>query len=119
MFSQRAQARERHEASGTQWLRPYTACFWCLNPQSVCHRANPATTGESNLCEEKDVVLPLCYGIFDSAQGGEWLYDQFGRRFYNLTEFFDWLGEESTFGGGRAIQAVRVAAAVLAEFELS
>jgi hypothetical protein len=61
-------------------------------------------------CEDKDVVLPLCYGIFYSSNGPRWLEERFGRWFGDVDAFFDWLGEESRFGGVRAIQAARVAA---------
>jgi len=119
MISQRTQARRRYESKGQQWLRPYTACFWCFNPQAVCRRADLQARVEVETCGEKDAVLPLCYGIFESEQGGEWLHDRFGRHFQSIADYFDWLGEECLFGGGRAIQAVRVAAAGLADFHMS
>ncbi len=116
MLGQRTKARQRHASDGQQWLRPYMACFWCLNPQSVCRQANPETHVESSSCEENNLVLPLCDGIFDSAHDSGWLHDQFGRRFDTIAEYLDWLGKESSFGGDRTIQAVRVAAAALADF---
>jgi hypothetical protein len=42
----------------------------------------------------------------------------FRRSFSSVDTFFDWLGEETVFGGGSAIQAVRVAAVALQQFEL-
>jgi hypothetical protein len=48
-------------------------------------------------------VLPLCYGIFFYATGADWLSERFDRRFRDIESFFDWLGEECDFGGGRAI----------------
>ena len=36
VFEQRTKARQRHEQRGRKWLQPYTSCFWCLNPQSIC-----------------------------------------------------------------------------------
>ena len=59
-------------------------------------------------CEHRDTVLPLCFGVFESVEGPGWLYEQFERKFENIEDYFDWLGEESRFGGGSAIQAVRV-----------
>jgi len=63
-------------------------------------------------------VLLLCYGIFLHAIGADWLSERFDRQFRDIKSFFDWLGEECDFGGGRAIQAVRVAAEALIDFEL-
>jgi hypothetical protein len=41
------------------------------------------------------------------------MLERFERSFPSIDIFFDWLGEETTFGSGSAIQAVRVATAVL------
>jgi len=118
VFHERKQARIRHESKGRKWLQPYTACFWCLNPQSICHRASGEANEQDNRCREPDVVLPLCYGIFLHATGADWLSERFDRQFRDIESFFDWLGEECDFGGGRAIQAVRVAAEALIDFGL-
>ena len=80
----------------------------------ICQRAAEGTGGKrGGSCEDGDVVLPICYGIFNSVGGGEWIRDEFGREFANIEDFFDWLAEECYFGGGKAIQAVRVAARAL------
>jgi superfamily II DNA helicase RecQ len=104
VFEQRSKARQRSEAKGGRWLQAYTACFWCLQPQSICQRAE-----DGGDCEFGDVVLPACYGVFVSKSGRDWLREKFGREFDSMEEYFDWLGEETIFGGGRAIQGVRVA----------
>ena len=105
---ERNKARKRHEERGRMWIQPYTSRFWCLNPQSICQQAEQG--GKSGReCEYRDAVLPLCVGIFRSVKGFGWLEERFEREFKGIEEYFDWLGEESEFGGGRAIQAVRVA----------
>jgi superfamily II DNA helicase RecQ len=113
VFQERSKARRRHQAKGEEWLRPFTACFWCLNPQAICQRAEGEDGRQKEGCEYKDVVLPLCFGVFQSPPGPSWLLEEFGRDFSNIEGFFDWLGEVSEFGGGSAIQAVRVAALAL------
>jgi len=118
VFLERKQARYLFEAKGGLRLQPYTACFSCLNPQSVCHRANAEANQQEGKCEERDTVLPLCYGTLCSAGGEDWLYERFGRRFTAIEGYFDWLGEECRFGGGKAIEAVRVAAEVLMDYHL-
>lgn len=118
VFQERGQVQQRYQQRGRRWLPPYTACFWCLNPQSVCSRADSELGREKQQCEDKDVILPLCYGIFYSVDGPRWLEEHFGRRFSDISAFFDWLGEESRFGGAKAIQAIRVAAKKLREFWL-
>jgi superfamily II DNA helicase RecQ len=107
VFEERSKARQRHERRGRKWLQPYTSCFWCLNPQSICQQAELGSKGGRD-CEHRDVVLPLCFGVFESVEGPEWLEEQFDRKFDNIEDYFDWLGEESRFGGSSTIQAVRV-----------
>lgn len=118
VFQESKRARRRGESKGGQWLQPYSACFWCLNPQSICQRASGGVREQGERCEEADVVLPLCFGVFRRSTGAGWLSERFGRGFQDMESYFDWLGEESEFGGGKAIQAVRVAAEVLVNFHL-
>jgi superfamily II DNA helicase RecQ len=108
VFEERNKARQRHEGRGRKWIQPYTSCFWCLNPQSICQQAELGGRRRGE-CEHRDVVLPLCFGVFQSAEGLGWLEERFGREFEVVEDYFDWLGEECKFGGGSAIQAVRVA----------
>jgi superfamily II DNA helicase RecQ len=112
VFEQRKKAKQRHEGRGRKWLQPYTTCFWCLNPQAVCQRAE-SIGKDVGVCEHKDIVLPLCFGIFESVSGVDWLKEHFGRAFGDIEAYFDWLGESTQFGQGDAIQAVRVAALAL------
>lgn len=108
VFEERNKARQRHQRQRRKWLQPYTSCYWCLNPQSICQRAELGKQGGED-CEHGDVVLPLCFGIFESVDGPDWIQEHFSRKFDGIEGYFDWLGEESRFGGNIAIQAVRVA----------
>jgi superfamily II DNA or RNA helicase len=99
---------------GKQWMAAYTACFLCYLPQTMCSRADPES--ESSTCPFPDMVLPLCYGAFFASASRAFL-NQHARRFLNETDYMLWLGEPTTFGGVSCIQAVRVAALILAEFE--
>lgn len=56
--------------------------------------------------------------MFFSTRGHEWLQERFDQAFESIESFFDWLGEESWFGEGQTIQAVRVAADGLSDFRL-
>lgn len=111
-----ARRRAKEEARGGLWIAPYHACYWCYNPQAVCPRADPDSGCQS--CLYADVVMPLCYGVFDGAGAEQWLYEQFQQRFRDVDDFLAWCGQATSFGGGRAIWAVRVAAAALIQFEL-
>ncbi|KAK3684401.1 hypothetical protein LTR37_020307 [Vermiconidia calcicola] len=118
VFRQRDEARRRHKERGREWLQPYSACFWCWNPQSVCPRADFEANKQGQKCENGDVVLPLCYGMYERTGSYGWLQQCFGRDFENRESYLDWLGEASSFGGGKAIQSVRVAAEALRDYHL-
>lgn len=107
----------RHKQQGKKWMKPYTACFRCFQPQVICTRADPESEGHlQQECEHRDVVLPLCLGIFHSVDGPTWLHEQFGRQFASLDKYMDWLGEESRVGNERATQSVRVVARKMQEY---
>ncbi|KAK0952217.1 hypothetical protein LTR91_018714 [Friedmanniomyces endolithicus] len=89
----------KHARKG--WLAPYAACFWCLNPQTVCRRA--------------ETWLEASQGKMD-VDGRRWLLQHFHREFDNMDAYFDWIGEGTQFGGGRAAQGVRIAAHRLREY---
>ena len=111
------QARDRvlRKCEGS-WIAPFQACYWCYNPQSVCGRADPES--ECKSCEYGDIVMQLCYGIFHGAGSVEWLEEQFQKRFKDVDEFLIWCGQATSFGDGKAIWGVRVAAAALIYMEL-
>ena len=113
-FEARNRAKNHREAG--PWIAPYHACYWCYNPQAVCQRADPGSTHQS--CPYPDIVMPLCYGIFCGGLAGEWLEQQVQRGFTDVNEFLRWCGQPTRFGGCKAIQGVKVAAAALVLFEL-
>ncbi len=112
------EARNRVRDAGRRgpWISPYHACYWCYNPQAICRRADPESDCQS--CLYADVVMPLCYGIFCGSSAEEWLLEQFQQRFRDVDEFLGWCGKPTSFGGGKAIWGVKVAAAALIQLEL-
>lgn len=113
VFQLRAEARRRLEARGRTWLRQFSACFWCLNPQAMCSRVGSEDDRNKSQCNFPNVVLPLCYGVYSSPDGPTWVKEHFERTFNTVDEYIEWLGEETEFGGVKAVQAVRVTAEAL------
>jgi superfamily II DNA helicase RecQ len=111
-----ARNRVKNQDQGGPWITPYHACYWCYNPQAVCPRADPESSCQS--CLYMDIVMPLCYGIFYGGKAEQWLEKQFQRTFTDVDEFLRWCGRATSFGGGKAILGVKVAAAALIQFEL-
>ncbi|KAJ6438068.1 P-loop containing nucleoside triphosphate hydrolase protein [Purpureocillium lavendulum] len=108
----RARDRGRHE--GGDWIAKFHACYWCYNPQTVCARAGSG--GRAGRCSYGDIVMPLCYGLFRGPNGVSWVRELAGKTFKDVDDFLFWCGKATTFGGGKAIQAVCVAADALAHF---
>lgn len=63
-------------------------------------------------------MLPLCFGVYKRGQGAAWLKRQAGREFWDGVDFIRWCGTGTTFGGGKAIWGLRLAAAALVELEV-
>lgn len=115
-FAARNRAKAQGPSQRAPWIAPYHACYWCYNPQAICPRADPES--DCQRCAYADIVMPLCYGIFHSSNGPAWLAEQFQQGFEGADEFLRWCGQATSFGGGKAIWGVRVAAVVLVHFEL-
>ena len=62
--------------------------------------------------------MPLCYGIFHGGGAEQWLEERFQRTFTDVDDFLKWCGQAASFGGGKAIWGVCVAAAALIQFKL-
>jgi len=111
VFRARNEIIDRHKQRGTKWMKDYTACFRCYQPQVICARADPKhASHRQGECMYRDMVLPLCYGVFHSIDGPSWLQEEFGRRFSSFMEYMDWVGEESRLGNAKVVQGVRVIA---------
>jgi hypothetical protein len=116
-FEARDRVKDAGREQGRPWIAPFHACYWCYNPQAVCPRADPESGCQS--CVYADVVLPLCYGVFYTATGQPWFQGEFPQgAALSIDEFLQWCGQRAWFGGGKAIQGVRVAALALIQFEL-
>jgi hypothetical protein len=63
------------------------------------------------------MVFPLCYGIFVSPGGRQWLQERFQRQFSSIQTYLSWLGETGSLEGNVCIQGNRVAAEAMAQFE--
>jgi hypothetical protein len=99
-----------------EWIQRYVACWNCYQPQDVCQAADPEH--EEVECQFPDMVMPLCYGVYNRPGGADWLRKHFGRTFQTQLEYMLWPGESASLGGSRSecIQGNCVAAVALGEF---
>lgn len=108
------EALRTRKGEGKKWIRQYVACWKCYQPQEVCRAADPEHE-EAAGCRFPDMVMPLCYGVYQRVGGRDWLRKHLQCAFQTELEYMLWLGETASLQGTACIQANRVAALALAE----
>jgi hypothetical protein len=110
------------QQKGKPWIEPYVACFMCYMPQSICTKADPESNAELKAtgrlaggCRYADMILPLCIGAFFATGPRAIIARHAARRFATLEDYMAWLGTTTELGGIPCIQAVRIAAKLLAK----
>jgi hypothetical protein len=63
-----------HAGKREQSIIPFALAWFFLRASETC----PAGGSDLSPCEHNDIVLPFCLGIFESAEGANWLGEQFG-----------------------------------------
>jgi superfamily II DNA helicase RecQ len=109
------EAYQARKSEGKEWIQRYVACWKCYQPQDICRVADPEH--EEIECRFPDLVMPLCYGVYQRPGGQQWLQKHFGRSFATQLEYMLWLGETATLAGKECIQANCVAGQILIELE--
>ncbi|KAJ9130107.1 DEAD/DEAH box helicase [Pleurostoma richardsiae] len=108
------------ERDGRPWMADFAACFWCYLPQTICRRADPEAEEDGEEAEKecrfRDMVMPLCYGAFYRPGPRALVKERFRQSFRDIDDYMRWLGQSATLGGVPCVQAVCVAAVLLAEF---
>jgi hypothetical protein len=108
------EAYQTQKKRGKEWIRRYTACWKCYQPQAICRVADPEH--DESECRFPDMVMPLCYGVYARPDRDGWFNRHFRRTFGSEEEYMVWLGETASLGGTACIQANCVAAIAMAEF---
>lgn len=101
---------------GKGWIEKFVACYMCLMPQTMCRRADPETgEQETNGCQYRDLVLPLCWGAFTTAALRSIITKEFGS-FVDSDEYMRALGGTGSLGGEPCIRAIEICARLVKEF---
>jgi hypothetical protein len=106
-------AYQARKKEGKHWITRYVACWRCYQPQGLCRAADPEHA--DTVCRFPDLVMPLCYGVYQRPGGRDWLQKHFQRRFQTELAYMLWLGETASLQGNKCIQANCVAASALGE----
>jgi superfamily II DNA helicase RecQ len=106
------------QREGKGWIDQFTACYMCLMPQTMCHRADPeAGEQETPACQYRDLVLPLCWAAFTTAAFRAIITKEFGR-FANSDDYMRALGTTGSLGGEPCIRAIEICARLVQEFRI-
>jgi hypothetical protein len=104
------------QSKNKEWMEHYAVCWICYQPQEICRVADPEYEGDK-LCRYPDMVMPLCFGAFSRPGRTQWFLKHFKQSFKTYHEYMLWLGKDASLGGSRCVNANRVAALLLGEFE--
>ena len=100
---------------GKGWIEKFAACYMCLMPQTICHRADPeAGEQEADGCQYRDLVLPFCWGAFTTAALRQIITKEFGS-FANSNDYMRALGSTGSLGGEPCTRAVEICARLIKE----
>lgn len=114
---------QKKEFTGNSWLKPYTCCYLCYLPQSVCSR--PARSGQSptngsttdrGKCSFRDVLLPWLFGTWE--RDADSLYYEFEEKVNTVADFFKWVAVRTDVGREKWTRGAVFMAGHLAEHPL-
>lgn len=107
-FDSKKQANAQGKGRGG-WFSGYSSCYKCFQPQRIC---DPRWRGG---CEFPDIVLPLCWAVFQKDGWAEEFLDELGGSAVKVdeVEYMLWLGGERRMFGERSSNAIAVVECVL------
>lgn len=97
-----------------RWLAPYSACFTCYQPQTVCRKQADGELRRE--CEFPDMLIPFLYGIYHRPGGIRRLEITFDECFSDDRDYLKWVATPITMAGTSCIMGVKVAAFAFAEY---
>lgn len=107
-FDSKKQANAHGKGRGG-WFRGYSSCFQCFQPQKICDQRWRGG------CEFPDLVLPLCWAVFQRGGWAEAFLNGLGGGAVkgDEIEYMLWLGGERWMFGERSSNAIAVVECVL------
>lgn len=98
---------------GRQWMKSFSACFMCGQPQSICG-AWDAKEGAKKGCEYRDLVMPTMWALWeDEGSEREWMRSRLEVEVNSAEEVLIAAGRVSQFGGVDCVVGVKILAEVL------
>lgn len=104
-------AKNKREKGKARWFKPFTCCYLCTLPQQYCQptaREGNSLGGANTSCEYPDMVMPLCWAMWENDVEGKWFKVEFGETFEDEIGYLNWLGQPLKFAGQPAIRAISV-----------
>lgn len=104
-------AKNMREEGKARWFKPFTCCYLCALPQQYCQptarEGNSHSTANTS-CAYPDMVMPLCWAMWENDIEGKWFETEFGQAFEDEIGYLNWLGQPLDFAGKPAIYATSV-----------
>lgn len=110
-FTAKRKIQDQQQSRGG-WLKKYTACFRCGNPQEVCILGEEGAPSQGE-CEFRDLVFPTAWALFHMQRERRWgqsLQEITGCSWIgeSETDWMEWCGGEVEVYGMRSCEAVRM-----------
>lgn len=106
------QAVSRGTAS-RQWIKSYTACFRCAQPQSICGGWSAKERAQKE-CEYRDLIMPAVWALWEEdGEERAWLVSQLEVQVKSAEEALIAAARVAHFGGVECVLGVKVLAKLL------
>ena len=98
---------------GRQWIKAYTACYMCGQPQSICGSWDIKERMKEG-CEYRDLIMPTIWSLWEEdGEERKWLRIRLGVEVNNAEEVLIAAARAEQFGGVECISRVRILAQML------
>jgi hypothetical protein len=101
------------KSAGRQWIKSYSACYMCAQPQSICGGWEVKERKRQG-CEYRDLVMPTIWALWED--GGEeraWLRSRLEVEVGDAVQALIAAARTSQFGGVECVIGVKILAELL------
>ena len=98
-------------SQGRGWMKNYTACYLCAQPQSICGGWDPKERAGKG-CDYRDLVMPAMWALWEGEER-EWIQSRLEVEVAGAEEVLIAAARVSQFGGVECVLGVKILAEML------
>jgi hypothetical protein len=98
-------------SQGRGWMKNYTACYMCAQPQSICGGWDLKEKAEKG-CDYRDLVMPAMWALWEGEER-EWIRSRLEVEVAGAEEVLIAAERASQFGGVECVLGVKILAEML------